>query len=94
MFGNKGEGLLQACISSIVLMMHYIGALICTIFERKAVTISARNTIMRKLVNIVRQYLPHITTFFNQILEFERFFPAIPGISFFHLDLSGSKISL
>ena len=36
----------------------------------KVVAISARNTIVRKFANFVRLYFPHITTFFNQILEF------------------------
>ncbi len=45
---------------------------IVTIFEPKVVTISARNTIMRKFANVVRLYFPHITTFFNQ-----------PGVLFF-----------
>ncbi len=47
----------------------------CSRFARvgsKMVTISARNT-MRKFANFVRLYLPHITTFFNQILEFYYF---------------------
>ncbi len=39
---------------------------IATIFEPKVVTISARNTIMRKFANFVRLYFPHITTVFNQ----------------------------
>ena len=45
---------------------------IATIFEPKVVAISARNT-MRKFANFVRLYFPHITTFFNQILEFDYF---------------------
>ena len=44
-------------------------AKIVTIFEPRVVTISARNTIMRKFANFVRLYFPHITTFFNHILE-------------------------
>ena len=41
-----------------------------TTFGSKMVAISARNTVMRKFANFVRLYLLHITTFFNQILEF------------------------
>ena len=50
---------------------------IATIFEPKVVTISARNTIMRKFANFVRLYFPHITTFsskFWNTTTFERFF--------------------
>ena len=45
---------------------------IVTIFETKVLTISARN-VMREFANFVRLYFPHITTFFNQILEFYYF---------------------
>ncbi len=42
------------------------------------VTISARNTIMRKFANFVRLYFPHVTTFstkFWNFTTFKRFFP-------------------
>ncbi len=51
-------------------LITVLRAEIVTILELKMVTISARNTIMRKFANSVRLYFPHITTFFNQILEF------------------------
>ena len=46
---------------------------IVTISEPKVLAISARSKIMRKFANFVRLYLPHITTFFNQILVFYYF---------------------
>ena len=46
---------------------------IVTTFGSKMVTISARNTIIIKFANFVMLYLPHITTFLNQILEFYHF---------------------
>ena len=46
---------------------------IATIFEPKVVAISARYTTIREFANFVRLYFPHITTFFNQILEFYYF---------------------
>ncbi len=55
---------------------------IVTIFEPKVVAISARDTIMRKFANFVRLYFPHITIFFNQILEFY----------YFQKDLSGNLV--
>ncbi len=42
---------------------------IVTIFELKVVFTRAR-----KFANFVRLYLPHITTFFNQLLEFYYFY--------------------
>ena len=45
---------------------------IATTFGSKMAAIFARNT-MRKFANFVRLYLPHITTLFNQILEFYYF---------------------
>ncbi len=46
---------------------------------------------MRNFANFVRLYLPHVTTFFNQILEFYCAFKRfIPEISF---ALSRSKVS-
>ncbi len=71
-----------------------IQAVSITIFEPKVVTISARNTIMRKFSNFVSLYFSHITTFFNQILNFTTFERFFPGIWFFRLDLSRSKIIL
>ena len=50
-------------------LITVLRAEIVTVFELKMVTISTRNT-MRKFANSVRLYFPHITTFFNQILEF------------------------
>ncbi len=40
---------------------------IATIFEPK-------DTIIRKFANFARLYVPHITAFFNQILEFYYFY--------------------
>ncbi len=66
----------------VVLQSLQIFSLLCMLraesvtmlFEPKVVTISARTyNIMRKFVNFVRLYFPHITTFFNQILEFCQF---------------------
>ncbi len=65
-------------------------AKIVTIFEPKVVTISVRNTIMKKFANFVRLYLPHITTFFKfwNFTTFKKFFPEIS------FSLSRSKVSL
>ena len=46
---------------------------IVTSFEPKVIAISARNTIMKKFVNFVKLYFLHITTFFDQIWEFNYF---------------------
>ncbi len=58
-------------------------AKIVTIFEPKVVTISARNTIIRKFANLVRLYifhtLQHLSTKFWNFTTFERFFPGISG---------------
>ena len=61
-----------------------------TIFEPKVVTISARNT-MRKFANFVRLYFPHVTIFFNQILEFYYIQQVLSGNLF---SLSRSKVRL
>ena len=74
------EGLTNFADFLIIIVLH---AKIVTIFEPKVVTIFARNTIMRKFANFVRLYFPHITTFFNQILEFYSFWNVFPRISFF-----------
>ncbi len=73
-----------------------LSAKIATIFEPKVITILARNTIMRKFAHFVRLYFPHITTFFNQILEFCYFCKVLFGnfVFSFRLDLSRSKIGL
>ncbi len=52
---------------------------IATIFEPKVVAISARKTITRKFANFVRLYFPHITTHFDQILEFYYFWKVLFG---------------
>ena len=69
---------------NIALRSSQIFLLLCYVrkpfFEPKVATISARNTIMRKFVNFVRLYFPHITTFFWNVTAFKRFFP---GICFF-----------
>ena len=59
--------------SSQIFYVFVLRVEIVTVFEPKVVAISARNTIMRKFANFVRLYFPHITTFFNQILEFYYF---------------------
>ncbi len=68
--------LVMTAVILLFLLLHITLLIIfnnLTIFEPKVVTISARNTIMRKFANFVRLYFPHITTFFNQILEFYYF---------------------
>ena len=73
-------------------MLH---AEIATIFEPKVVTISARNTIVRKFSNFVGLYFPHITTFqpnqFGILLLLKGSFREC---SFFGRDLSRTKICL
>ncbi len=59
--------------SSQIFYLLVLRVKIVTIFESKVVTISARHTIIRKFANFVRLNFPHITTFFNQILEFYYF---------------------
>ena len=53
-------------------------------FSSKTVTISAYDTLMR---NFVRLYLSHITTFFDQILEFTSFKTFFSGNSFFSFQI-------
>ncbi len=49
---------------------------IATTFGSKMVTISARNTIIRKFANFASLYFPYFTTFWN-FTSFEKFFPEI-----------------
>ncbi len=57
--------------SSQIFYIFVISVEIATIFDPKVIVISARiaNTIMRKFANFVRLNFPHITIFFNLILE-------------------------
>ncbi len=59
-----------SCTKFANFLIIVLRAEIVTIFEPKVVAISARTTIMRKFANFVQLYFPHITIFFNQILEF------------------------
>ena len=63
---------------------HVLRAKILTTFGSKMVTLSARNTIIRKFANFARLYfrriLEHFATKFWNFTCFETFFP---GISFF-----------
>ena len=56
---------------------------IATTFGSKMVTISARDTIIRKFANFARLYFPYFTTLRHQILEFYYFLKKVLSRNFF-----------